>query len=154
MNFACYPPPAFFRARRMTRSNKLQQIQSKSSKTLKAVWALLLFFRASLPNAAEILAGRVVGIHDGDTVTLLMVGNQQVKIRLPQMDAPEIDHLSCALSGGLTRHIIQAISINPATGLHTKKRSGRNQSNKVSTIVRKHSIRKIKTFKTIFQGKN
>jgi endonuclease YncB( thermonuclease family) len=69
----------------------LQQIQSKPSKTLKAVLALLLFLHASLPNAAEILEGRVVGVHDGDTITLLMAGNQQVKIRLAQIDAPEKD---------------------------------------------------------------
>lgn len=53
--------------------------------------ALLLFFYSSLPYAAEILEGRVVGVHDGDTVTLLMAGNQQVKIRLAQIDAPESD---------------------------------------------------------------
>lgn len=44
----------------------------------------------SLANSAEILKGRVVGVHDGDTVTLLMDDNQQVKIRLAQIDAPEI----------------------------------------------------------------
>jgi endonuclease YncB( thermonuclease family) len=56
-----------------------------------AFFALLLFLYASLPGAAEILEGRVVGVHDGDTVTLLMAGNQQVKIRLAQIDAPESD---------------------------------------------------------------
>jgi endonuclease YncB( thermonuclease family) len=35
------------------------------------------------------LEGRVVGVHDGDTVTLLVAGHQQVKIRLAQIDAPE-----------------------------------------------------------------
>jgi len=56
-----------------------------------AFLALLLFLYTSLPGAAEILEGRVVGVHDGDTVTLLMAGNQQVKIRLAQIDAPESD---------------------------------------------------------------
>lgn len=56
-----------------------------------AFLTILLFLYASLPNAAEILEGRVVGVHDGDTVTLLMSGNQQVKIRLAQIDAPESD---------------------------------------------------------------
>ena len=50
-----------------------------------AFFSLLLFLYASLPGAAEILEGRVVGVHDGDTVTLLMAGNQQVKIRLASM---------------------------------------------------------------------
>ena len=53
---------------------------------------LTLFFIFSFSaGAGEILEGRVVGVHDGDTVTLLMVGNQQLKIRLAQIDAPELD---------------------------------------------------------------
>ncbi|MDD5493741.1 MAG: thermonuclease family protein [Dehalococcoidia bacterium] len=56
-----------------------------------AFLVLLLFLYADLPGAAELLEGRVVGVHDGDTVTLLIPGNQQVKIRLAQIDAPESD---------------------------------------------------------------
>jgi endonuclease YncB( thermonuclease family) len=53
---------------------------------------LTLFFIFSFSaGAAEIIEGRVVGVHDGDTVTLLLMGNQQVKIRLAQIDAPEKD---------------------------------------------------------------
>lgn len=33
--------------------------------------------------------GRVVGITDGDTLTLLVEGNRQVKIRLGEIDTPE-----------------------------------------------------------------
>jgi endonuclease YncB( thermonuclease family) len=36
------------------------------------------------------LNGRVVGITDGDTLTLL-VGREQVRVRLAQIDAPELD---------------------------------------------------------------
>jgi endonuclease YncB( thermonuclease family) len=36
------------------------------------------------------IVGRVVGAHDGDTVTVLDAGNQQIKIRLNQIDAPEL----------------------------------------------------------------
>lgn len=46
-----------------------------------------------IPHAAsvraEVLAGRVVRISDGDTLTVL-VGRQQVKVRLDAIDAPEI----------------------------------------------------------------
>ena len=53
---------------------------------------LTLFFIFSFSaGAGEILEGRVVGVHDGDTVTLSMVHNQQLKIRLAQIDAPELD---------------------------------------------------------------
>jgi endonuclease YncB( thermonuclease family) len=37
------------------------------------------------------LEGRVIGVHDGDTVTLLISGNHQIKVRLAQIDAPELD---------------------------------------------------------------
>jgi len=43
----------------------------------------------SLPASAEIVAGRVVAIADGDTLTLLDGKNQQHKIRLAGIDAPE-----------------------------------------------------------------
>ena len=38
---------------------------------------------------AETLTGRVVGIADGDTLTVLDTSNQQHKIRLYGIDAPE-----------------------------------------------------------------
>jgi endonuclease YncB( thermonuclease family) len=53
---------------------------------------ITLFFVFSFSaGAVEILEGCVVGVHDGDTITLLMAGNQQLKIRLAQIDAPETD---------------------------------------------------------------
>ena len=38
---------------------------------------------------AATLAGRVVGVSDGDTVTVLTAENHQFKIRLSGIDAPE-----------------------------------------------------------------
>lgn len=49
----------------------------------------LVLIIAGIPATAETLTGRVVGVHDGDTLTLLVVGNQQVKVRLAGIDAPE-----------------------------------------------------------------
>ncbi|MDQ5908276.1 MAG: hypothetical protein QG599_367 [Pseudomonadota bacterium] len=49
----------------------------------------LLLSVTGLPVSAEMLTGRVVGVHDGDTLTLLVVGNQQVTVRLAGIDAPE-----------------------------------------------------------------
>ena len=51
----------------------------------------LLLVLSFIVDAEEIIEGRVVGVHDGDTVTLLISGNQQLKIRLAQIDAPESD---------------------------------------------------------------
>ena len=39
--------------------------------------------------SAQILMGKAVGIADGDTFTLLVNGNEQVKIRIDGIDAPE-----------------------------------------------------------------
>lgn len=50
--------------------------------TLLAFWAL--------PSLAERLTGRVVGVHDGDTITVLLGDNSSVKVRLAQIDAPEL----------------------------------------------------------------
>jgi len=52
------------------------------------VLALLLVVLLSLPALAGELTGTVVGISDGDTLRLL-VGREQVVIRLDQIDAPE-----------------------------------------------------------------
>lgn len=55
-----------------------------------AIFTVLLTFYGFV-EASEVLEGKVVGVHDGDTVTLLISGNKQVKIRLAQIDAPESD---------------------------------------------------------------
>ena len=39
---------------------------------------------------AATITGRVVGVHDGDTITVLDGGNSQHKIRLAGIDAPEL----------------------------------------------------------------
>ena len=54
--------------------------------TLAALMLLAVFV---LDAAAASLAGRVVGVADGDTVTVLTAENRQFKIRLSGIDAPE-----------------------------------------------------------------
>ncbi len=51
---------------------------------IMAAWALCLVGNA----LAE--AGRVVGVHDGDSITVLASGNEQLKVRLEGIDAPEL----------------------------------------------------------------
>lgn len=43
-----------------------------------------------LPGVAATLTGRVAGVHDGDTVTVLDDNHKQHKIRLAGIDAPEL----------------------------------------------------------------
>lgn len=57
---------------------------------LRWVLALLLIV-GGIAGAAETLTGRVVGIADGDSLTLLVTGHRQVKVRLAGIDAPERD---------------------------------------------------------------
>lgn len=53
----------------------------------KILFGLTLTF--SVFAHAETINGRVVGIADGDTLTILDVSNTQVKVRLAAIDAPE-----------------------------------------------------------------
>ena len=53
-------------------------------RTILATIALL----AALPSVADTISGRVVGISDGDTLTILQ-GTTEKRIRLAAIDAPE-----------------------------------------------------------------
>lgn len=50
---------------------------------------LLGFLLAPAPALSESLHGRVVGVSDGDTITVLDADHRQYKIRLSGIDAPE-----------------------------------------------------------------
>ena len=51
------------------------------------IYSAILLFSASL--SADVLRGRVIGVSDGDTITVLDENNHQFKIRLMGIDAPE-----------------------------------------------------------------
>lgn len=53
------------------------------------IWIGLLLALGSLVASAETITGRVVGVTDGDTITIRDASNQQFKIRLSGIDAPE-----------------------------------------------------------------
>lgn len=56
------------------------------TRRMKCLWLLLLAFGIA---HAETLTGYVVGISDGDTITVLDTRNRQIKVRLAGIDAPE-----------------------------------------------------------------
>lgn len=61
-------------------------MQSRSIFVQAAIF--MLVFAATQSDAAD-LTGRVVGVSDGDTITLLTIEKQTIKIRLAEIDAPE-----------------------------------------------------------------
>ncbi len=50
---------------------------------------LLLFVFVRHAHAGSVFEGRVVGVSDGDTITVLVGGHEQIKVRLAEIDAPE-----------------------------------------------------------------
>jgi micrococcal nuclease len=62
------------------------------TRTLTAVsivFLILLLPAISTAATAETIIGKVVGVHDGDTLTILDDSKTQTKIRLAEIDAPE-----------------------------------------------------------------
>jgi micrococcal nuclease len=46
----------------------------------------------SQPSSSQGVTGKVVHVDDGDTITVLLDGNEQLKVRLSSLDAPERSH--------------------------------------------------------------
>jgi micrococcal nuclease len=50
---------------------------------------LALLLATQSVSAADQIAGKVVKVSDGDTVTLVVNGSENIKVRLSEIDAPE-----------------------------------------------------------------
>jgi endonuclease YncB( thermonuclease family) len=57
---------------------------------VRFLYFILFLTCLAAPSFAEELTGEIVGVHDGDTVTVLTADKTQVKIRLAKIDAPEL----------------------------------------------------------------
>jgi endonuclease YncB( thermonuclease family) len=57
---------------------------------MRFLWLILFLALSAVPAFAEELTGEVIAVQDGDTVTLLGDANQLTKIRLAEIDAPEL----------------------------------------------------------------
>jgi micrococcal nuclease len=55
---------------------------------MRKLWLLFLLIACNVTDNTD-QNGKVVGISDGDTFTMLGTGNQQVKVRLYGIDCPE-----------------------------------------------------------------
>jgi endonuclease YncB( thermonuclease family) len=60
-----------------------------SIKTFLALLALLLL-RPQLFCQEPVIRARCIGVHDGDTITVLVEDSQQLRIRLTWIDSPEM----------------------------------------------------------------
>lgn len=56
---------------------------------LRTVLAGVMLSSLVATATAQTIAGRVVGVSDGDTITVLADGHDQYKVRLAEIDAPE-----------------------------------------------------------------
>lgn len=62
---------------------------TKPRRSLSPLMGIALLVLLTFAAAAQELRGRVVGITDGDTLTLLTDARQEVRVRLSDIDTPE-----------------------------------------------------------------
>ena len=75
---------------------------------LVALLFLLCILSILFPAHGETLVGRVVGVHDGDTLTLLDAQKRQTKVRLAEIDTPgKQTALRLAIQAGAVRPCVQ-----------------------------------------------
>jgi micrococcal nuclease len=60
------------------------------SPLVRLVFFYLSIITGNLRAETKFLIARIVGVHDGDSITALAAGNQQLKVRLDGIDAPEL----------------------------------------------------------------
>ena len=69
--------------------NKARRVRRAVTAALILLALLMLVMLLSVCGCAQTITGKVVGVSDGDTITVLDASNQKHKIRLDGIDAPE-----------------------------------------------------------------
>ena len=85
--------------------------------SIKSLIAVALFFLSFSGNVDERYSARTVGVTDGDSITILIAGNRQLKIRLAEIDAPERDQPFGTKSKQALSDLVfgETISVQPIT---------------------------------------
>ena len=93
--------------------------------TLRSALAALIVLLLAHSTFGQNLAirGRCVGVHDGDSITLLAAGNKQLKVRVAFVDAPELSQAFGYRAKQAMSNLL--IGKNVAVRPHTIDRYGR-----------------------------
>ena len=89
-------------------------------KTQTAKWVLLVVALLATPGYAATIDGRVVGIQDGDTITVLDATKTQHKIRLGSIDAPKLKQAFGTRSKQSLSGTVGAGAIYPGLSVDTR----------------------------------
>lgn len=94
---------------------------------MRWLWLIAVGFLFTAPAVAgreTVILGRVVGVHDGDTITVLTDGNKSVKVRLDGIDAPESKQAFGARAKDALSSLVFGKTV--AVRVRTTDRYGRN----------------------------
>jgi endonuclease YncB( thermonuclease family) len=69
---------------------KITKIKTNKIFNLHVLGVTLFLSCFTVPAFAESIIGKVVSVHDGDTITVLDKNYNQIKVRLAEIDAPEL----------------------------------------------------------------
>jgi endonuclease YncB( thermonuclease family) len=76
---------------------------------MKTLALCALIFTADV-NAGEVITGKVIRVHDGDTITL-QIGTENINVRLARIDAPELKQPFGKQAGNYLREVVKGETV-------------------------------------------